>query len=84
VISSSSSSSSSISSVSDPRGYIFLRARAVTDEEGRIVIPTEAMRGVLIRMVHTLTKSVFFKLNYLTVVFLGWLIFFHDMRRTCN
>jgi hypothetical protein len=65
VISSSSSSSSSISSVSDPRGYIFLRARAVTDEEGRIVIPTEAMRGVLIRMVHTLTKSVFFQIKLL-------------------
>jgi hypothetical protein len=59
VISSSSSSSSSISSVSDPRGCIFLRARAVTDEEGRIVIPSEATRGVLVRMVCNLRKSVF-------------------------
>jgi hypothetical protein len=35
IISSSSSSSSSISSVSDPRGYRWMRARAVPDEVGR-------------------------------------------------
>jgi hypothetical protein len=45
----SSFSSSLINSVSDPRGYKWVRERAVPYEEGRLIIPSETTRKVIVQ-----------------------------------
>jgi hypothetical protein len=56
---SSSSLSSSISSVSDPKGYIWVRARVVPDKDGRLIVLSETTREVVVRMINNLTLLIF-------------------------
>jgi hypothetical protein len=60
-----------------------VRARAIPDEEGRLIVPLETTREVIVRMINNLTLSIF-QLSTSQLLFSNIIFFMTGGERVTN